>query len=34
MLSELPDGAAPQKEEMLALARANLKVTRRLNESL
>ncbi len=34
MLSELPDGIAPQKEEMLSLARANMKVTRRLNESL
>jgi signal transduction histidine kinase len=34
MLSELPEGAVPQKEEMLSLARANMKVTRRLNETL
>ena len=34
LLSELPDGAVPQKEEMLSLARANMKVTRRLNETL
>jgi len=34
MLRELPDRAVPQKEELLSLARANLKVTRRLNDSL
>ncbi len=34
MLSELPDGAVPQKEELLSLARANLKVTQRLNDTL
>lgn len=34
MLSELPDGAVPQKGELLSLARANMKVTRRLNETL
>jgi signal transduction histidine kinase len=34
MLSELSPEAAPQKEELLSLARANLKVTQRLNETL
>jgi len=34
MLHELPDAASPQKEEMLSLARANMKVTQRLNDTL
>ena len=34
MLVELPDRDVPQKDELLALARANLKVTQRLNDSL
>ncbi len=34
MLSDLPDAAVPQREELLALARANLKVTQRLNDTL
>ncbi|MGE5246965.1 MAG: sensor histidine kinase [Verrucomicrobiota bacterium] len=34
MLSDLPDAAVPQKEELLTLARANLKVTQRLNDTL
>ena len=34
MLSELPDRGVPQKEELLSLARANLKVTQRLNDTL
>jgi len=34
MLSELPGGAVPQKDEMLSLARANMKVTQRLNDTL
>jgi len=34
MLAELPDGVAPQKDDLLALARANLKVTQRLNDTL
>ena len=34
MLSELPDGNVPQRPELLALARANLKVTQRLNDTL
>jgi signal transduction histidine kinase len=34
MLSELPVGVVPQKDEMLSLARANMKVTQRLNDTL
>lgn len=34
MLSELPEGSVPQKEDLLSLARANLKVTQRLNDTL
>jgi len=34
MLSELPDRGVPQKEDLLSLARANLKVTQRLNDTL
>jgi signal transduction histidine kinase len=34
MLSDLPEIAVPQKEELLSLARANLKVTQRLNDTL
>ncbi|RJP21020.1 MAG: GHKL domain-containing protein [Deltaproteobacteria bacterium] len=34
MLSELPAGSVPQKDELLSLARTNLKVTQRLNETL
>ncbi|MBI5906280.1 MAG: GHKL domain-containing protein [Deltaproteobacteria bacterium] len=34
MLSELPAGPVPQKDELLSLARTNLKVTQRLNETL
>jgi signal transduction histidine kinase len=34
LLAELPAPAVPQKEELLSLARANLKVTQRLNDTL
>ena len=34
MLSELPERSVPQKEDLLSLARANLKVTQRLNDTL
>ena len=34
MLTELPEGSVPQKEDLLSLARANLKVTQRLNDTL
>jgi two-component system nitrogen regulation sensor histidine kinase GlnL len=34
MLSELPAGSVPQKDELLSLARTNLKVTQRLNDTL
>jgi len=34
MLSELPEEGAPQKGDLLSLARANLKVTQRLNDTL
>jgi signal transduction histidine kinase len=34
MLSDLPESAVPQKQELLSLSRANLNVTRRLNETL
>jgi two-component system sensor histidine kinase PilS (NtrC family) len=34
MIAELPGEPVPQKEEMLSLARANMKVARRLNETL
>ena len=34
MIAELPDAISPHKEELLSLARANMKVTRRLNETL
>ena len=34
MLAELPAGSVPQKDELLSLARTNLKVTQRLNETL
>ena len=34
MLAELPDRDVPQKDELLSLARANLKVTQRLSDSL
>jgi len=34
MIAELPDEIAPQKEELLSLALANMKVARRLNETL
>jgi signal transduction histidine kinase len=34
MLAEIPGPAVPQKEELLSLARANLKVTQRLNDTL
>jgi len=34
MLAELPDRSVPQKTELLALARGNLKVTQRLNDTL
>ena len=34
MLSELPEEGVPQKEDLLSLARANLKVTQRLNDTL
>ena len=34
MIAELPDEISPHKEELLSLARANMKVTRRLNETL
>jgi len=34
MLAEVPGHDLPQKEELLSLARANLKVTQRLNDSL
>lgn len=34
MIAELPARDVPQKEELLTLARANLKVTQRLNDSL
>jgi two-component system, NtrC family, sensor histidine kinase PilS len=34
MLSELPDEQVPQKEDLVSLARANLKVTQRLNDTL
>jgi len=34
MLAELPEGSVPQKEDLLSLARANLKVTQRLNDTL
>jgi signal transduction histidine kinase len=34
MLAELPDRGVPQKDELLSLARANLKVTQRLNDTL
>lgn len=34
MLAELPDAAVPQKGDLLSLARANLKVTQRLSETL
>ena len=34
MLADLPEGATDRKEELLSLARANMKVTRRLNDIL
>ncbi len=34
MLSELPEDTSPRREDLLALARANLKVTQRLNDTL
>ena len=34
MLAELPERSVPQKEDLLSLARANLKVTQRLNDTL
>ena len=34
MLSELPEEGVPQKGDLLSLARANLKVTQRLNDTL
>ena len=34
MISELPEGGVPQKQDLLSLARANLKVTQRLNDTL
>ena len=34
MLSELPERSVPQKDDLLSLARANLKVTQRLNDTL
>ena len=34
ILDALPDGATERKEELLSLARANMKVTRRLNDIL
>jgi signal transduction histidine kinase len=34
MLSELPEKDVPQKRDLLSLARANLKVTQRLNDTL
>lgn len=34
MIAELPDGGIPQKQDLLTLARANLKVTQRLNDTL
>jgi len=34
MLSDLPEKGVPQKEDLLSLARANLKVTQRLNDTL
>ncbi|MFZ2224637.1 MAG: ATP-binding protein, partial [Candidatus Deferrimicrobium sp.] len=34
MLSELPEERVPQKGDLLSLARANLKVTQRLNDTL
>jgi signal transduction histidine kinase len=34
MLSELPEKGVPQKEDLLSLVRANLKVTQRLNDTL
>jgi len=34
MLAELPDAEVPQKKDLLSLARANLKVTQRLSETL
>src|SRR5512139_3347019 len=34
MLSELPEKGVPQKGDLLSLARANLKVTQRLNDTL
>jgi two-component system sensor histidine kinase PilS (NtrC family) len=34
MLSELPEEYAPQKGDLLSLARSNLKVTQRLNDTL
>ena len=34
MLAELPEKGVPQKGELLSLARANLKVTQRLNDTL
>jgi signal transduction histidine kinase len=34
MLCELPEGGVPQKGDLLSLARANLKVTQRLNDTL
>ncbi|MFA6147360.1 MAG: ATP-binding protein [bacterium] len=34
MLTELPEAVAPQKGDLLSLARANLKVTQRLNDTL
>lgn len=34
ILANLPDGATDRKEELLSLARANMKVTQRLNDTL
>lgn len=34
MISELPEGGVSQKQDLLSLARANLKVTQRLNDTL
>jgi signal transduction histidine kinase len=34
MLNELPERSVPQKDDLLSLARANLKVTQRLNDTL
>ncbi|MEW6719229.1 MAG: HAMP domain-containing sensor histidine kinase [Thermodesulfobacteriota bacterium] len=34
MLAELPESSVPQKEELLSLVRANMKVTQRLNDTL